>query len=194
MTAEQLDQLGPALARFLDRFVPHFRSTPTFHHLHTYTRGLLSDLPRKNSEPIALYAGVAVRTLQEFLRDHVWSFEQARDVLQRHVAGQLLDLPGDDPAASTPASMYGNIGLGTYLSPGQYNWDMSLSKLIKIRETESLEFRGEFFNTFNHPQFSFNPVDDPAFAAQDSSAGNFGQVTVSSVNPRLIQFVLKFLF
>ena len=106
----------------------------------------------------------------------------------------LPTAPGDDPAASTPASMYGNIGLGTYLSPGQYNWDMSLSKLIKIRETKSLEFRGEFFNTFNHPQFSFNPVDDPAFAAQDSSAGNFGQVTVSSVNPRLIQFVLKFLF
>ena len=102
--------------------------------------------------------------------------------------------PGDDPAASTPATMYGNIGLGTYLSPGQYNWDMSISKLIKIQESKSLEFRGEFFNTFNHPQFSFNPVDDPAFAAQDSSANNFGQITVSSVNPRLIQFVLKFLF
>jgi hypothetical protein len=92
------------------------------------------------------------------------------------------------------ASGFGNIGLGTYLSPGQYNWDMSLSKLIKIRETKSLEFRGEFFNTFNHPQFSFNPVDDPAFAAQDSSASNFGQITVSSVNPRLIQFVLKLQF
>ena len=89
---------------------------------------------------------------------------------------------------------FGNIGLGTYLSPGQYNWDMSISKLIKIRESKSLEFRGEFFNTFNRPQFSFNPVDDPAFAAQDSSASNFGQVTVSSVNPRLIQFMLKFLF
>ncbi len=101
--------------------------------------------------------------------------------------------PGDDPTKNT-ATMFGNIGLGTYLSPGQYNWDMSIAKLIKIRESKSLEFRGEFFNTFNHPQFSFNPVDDPAFAAQDSSASNFGQVTVSSVNPRLIQFVLKFLF
>jgi hypothetical protein len=106
----------------------------------------------------------------------------------------LPNAPGDDPKAKTPATTFGNIGLGTYLSPGQYNWDMSLAKLIKIRESKSLEFRGEFFNTFNHPQFSFNPVDDPAFAAQDSSASNFGQVTVSSVNPRLIQFVLKFLF
>ena len=92
------------------------------------------------------------------------------------------------------ATGFGNIGLGTYMSPGQYNWDMSISKLIHIRESKSLEFRGELFNTFNHPQFSFNPVDDPAFAAQDSSASNFGQITVSSVNPRLIQFVLKFLF
>jgi Carboxypeptidase regulatory-like domain len=100
--------------------------------------------------------------------------------------------PGQ-PAKSI-ATGFGNIGLGTYLSPGQYNWDMSLSKLIKIRESKTLEFRGEFFNTFNHPQFSFNPVDDPAFAAQDSSASNFGQITVSSVNPRLIQFVLKFQF
>ena len=69
-----------------------------------------------------------------------------------------------------------------------------LSKLIRIRESKSLEFRGEFFNTFNHPHFSFNPVDDPAFAAQDSGGSSFGQVTVSSVNPRLIQFMLKFLF
>jgi len=101
--------------------------------------------------------------------------------------------PGDDPTKNT-ATMFGNIGLGTYLSPGQYNWDMSIAKLIKIRESKSLEFRGEFFNTFNHPQFSFNPVDDPAFAAQDVGGPNPGQVTVSSVNPRLIQFVLKFLF
>jgi Carboxypeptidase regulatory-like domain/TonB-dependent Receptor Plug Domain len=108
-----------------------------------------------------------------------------------------LPTPGAAPGqpAKTVGTGFGNIGLGTYLSPGQYNWDMSISKLIKIRESKSLEFRGEFFNTFNRPQFSFNPVDDPAFAAQDSSnPSNFGQITVSSVNPRLIQFMLKFLF
>lgn len=49
-------------------------------------------------------------------------------------------------------------------------------------------------SSFNHPQFSFNAVNDPALAAQDCPAGNFGQVTVSSVNPRLTQLVLKFLF
>jgi hypothetical protein len=92
------------------------------------------------------------------------------------------------------ATGYGNIGVGTFLSPGQYNWDMSIAKFIKIRESKTLEFRGEFFNTFNHPQFSFNPVDDPALTAQDAGGPSFGQVTVSSVNPRLIQLVVKFLF
>ncbi len=92
------------------------------------------------------------------------------------------------------ATGYGNIGVGTFLSPGQYNWDMSIAKFIKIRESKTLELRGEFFNTFNHPQFSFNPVDDPALSAQDAGGSTFGQVSVSSVNPRLIQLVVKFLF
>src|SRR3989440_7366500 len=96
MTTEQIEALGPAFADYLDQFLFCCGYTQTFDLLGVYCRGLLSDLDRKNCEPIALYAGVAVRTLQEFLRDHVWSFAQARDVLQRHVAGELLGLPADD--------------------------------------------------------------------------------------------------
>jgi SRSO17 transposase len=73
----------------LELFVPQFRSTATFHHLNTYTRGLLSDLPRKTAEPIALAAGIPARTLQEFLRDLLWDHGGLGDQLQRHVA-QLL--------------------------------------------------------------------------------------------------------
>jgi SRSO17 transposase len=95
MTEAQLDALGPALARYLERFVPHFRSTPTFAHLRTYARGLLSDLPRKTVEPIALAAGTPVRTLQEFLRDLLWDHAALGDDLQRHVAQLLPTLPDD---------------------------------------------------------------------------------------------------
>ena len=95
MTEAQLDELGPALASYLDRFVPHFRSTPTFGHLHTYTRGLLSDLPRKTVEPIALAAGTPVRTLQEFLKDLLWDHSALRDEVQRDLA-QLLPTRPDD--------------------------------------------------------------------------------------------------
>lgn len=95
MTPEQIEQLGPAFADYLQPFLFCRGYTQTFDLLGIYCRGLLADLPRKTCEPIALYAGVAVRTLQEFLRDHVWSFEQVRDALQRHVAATLAAQPDD---------------------------------------------------------------------------------------------------
>jgi SRSO17 transposase len=96
MTPEQIEALGPAFADYLDQFLFCCGYTQTFNLLGVYCRGLLADLKRKTCEPIALYSGVAVRTLQEFLKDHVWSFEQARDTLQRHVACALDELPPDD--------------------------------------------------------------------------------------------------
>jgi SRSO17 transposase len=96
MTPEQIEDLGPAFADYLQQFLFCCDYTQTFDLLGTYCRGLLTDLDRKTCEPIALTAGVAVRTLQEFLRDHRWSFTQVRDRLQQHVAATLPSLPGDD--------------------------------------------------------------------------------------------------
>jgi SRSO17 transposase len=96
MTPEQIRDLGPALGRFLQRFLFCCGDTRTFEHLGTYCRGLLSDLARKSVEPIALAAGIAVRTLQEFLRDHVWDQSEVRNLLQQHVAAELSQQPGDD--------------------------------------------------------------------------------------------------
>src|SRR6202042_2246886 len=69
--------------------------TQTFAHLRTYVIGLLSDLPRKSVEPIALRAGTPVRTLQEFLRDHSWDYERLRQQQQQHTAALLPSLPTD---------------------------------------------------------------------------------------------------
>jgi SRSO17 transposase len=99
MTPEQIEELGPAFADYLEQFLFCCDYTQTFDLLGVYCRGLLSDLERKTCEPIALAAGVAVRTLQEFLKDHHWSFAQARDTLQRHVAATLPAQP--------------DVGLGT---------------------------------------------------------------------------------
>jgi hypothetical protein len=81
---------------------------------------------------------------------------------------------------------FGNSGLGVVLGPGQNNWDMSLAKLISIHEAQSLQFRAEFFNTFNHPQFG-NPNTN--FASP-----TFGVISSTSVSPRVIQFALKYAF
>jgi SRSO17 transposase len=95
VTEEELDGLGSALDDFLRPYLYCCGYTQTFGHLHTYCRGLLSDLKRKTAEPIALASGCAVRTLQEFLRDHLWQHSQVREQLQRDVGVKLTSLPDD---------------------------------------------------------------------------------------------------
>jgi SRSO17 transposase len=86
MDAAQIRRLGPMLDRFLASFADCFSRQPTREHLVAYVRGLLSDLPRKSAEPIALDQGVPVRTLQEFLGAHRWDHGRLRDRLHQLVA------------------------------------------------------------------------------------------------------------
>ncbi|MFH1417716.1 MAG: hypothetical protein ABII12_05445 [Planctomycetota bacterium] len=62
MNADQIRSLQPALAALLERFRPFFARQTTFDHWHRYLVGLLAGLKRKSIEPIALAAGVPVRT------------------------------------------------------------------------------------------------------------------------------------
>jgi SRSO17 transposase len=91
MDAVQIRRLGPMLDRFLAHFDDCFCRRPTRQHLAAYVRGLLSDLPRKPAEPIALDQGVPVRTLQEFLGAHRWDHGRLRDRLQQLVASDHAD-------------------------------------------------------------------------------------------------------
>lgn len=82
---------------------------------------------------------------------------------------------------------WGNSQIGVITGPGQWNWDLSIQKNTKITEWGTLQFRTEFYNVWNHPQFS-NPL------STSFTASNFGQINSTSVAPRVIQFGLKFLF
>jgi Carboxypeptidase regulatory-like domain/TonB-dependent Receptor Plug Domain len=82
---------------------------------------------------------------------------------------------------------FGDSGVGIVMGPGQHNWDLSLIKNTKVTEGTSLEFRAEFYNIWNHPQFN-NPANSVA------STATFGLISSSSVPPRVIQFALKFSF
>ena len=88
MNAEQFSSLQPALAAFLLPFRNCFERSASFAHCQRYMFGLLADLKRKSIEPIALAAGVAVRTLQEFLQFYVWDHQRVNDTFQRLVADQ----------------------------------------------------------------------------------------------------------
>jgi hypothetical protein len=89
----------------------------------------------------------------------------------------------------TKATGYGNSARTMALGPGQYDWDLSLVKKTVVgglNETGYLEFRSEFFNAFNHPQFSSPTAND--------ASSTFGYITSTSVGPRIIQFALKYVF
>jgi SRSO17 transposase len=95
MTDEQIAALGPAFAAELRRYRDCLGQDRTARHFDNYCRGLLSDLPRKSVEPIALASGTAVRTLQEFLVTSTWDHVAARDRFQRRMADALAERPSD---------------------------------------------------------------------------------------------------
>jgi len=85
MNAKQIASLEPALRQMADIFRKCFHK-PTFKHFLTYMLGLMEDLPRKNVEAIALAAGVAVRTLQEFLSQLRWDNDRLHHLYQHLIA------------------------------------------------------------------------------------------------------------
>jgi SRSO17 transposase len=99
MTEQEIAGLGPAFAAYLGRYRDCFLQKRSAAHFDTYCRGLLSNLPRKSVEPIALLAGTAVRTLQEFLVTSPCDHDHMRDRLQQHLAETVAILP-DDPVGT----------------------------------------------------------------------------------------------
>jgi hypothetical protein len=86
-------------------------------------------------------------------------------------------------AAGTPR--FGNSGKNILYGPGMQQWDVSLIKRNQLMEKLNLEFRAEFFNMFNHPNFG-----TPGATIGTSTAG---QITGAGT-PRDIQFGLKLKF
>jgi hypothetical protein len=93
-----------------------------------------------------------------------------------------------DPSsfADAPLGQIGNAPRTMCCGPGIANLDLGVHKLVTLREATKLEFRTEFFNTLNHPQF-LNPDGDI------TDGSTFGQVTRAR-DPRLIQLALKLTF
>lgn len=80
----------------------------------------------------------------------------------------------------------GNAGRNILLTPGVRNWDFSLAKHWRIRESDRLEFRWEAFNFSNHPNWNA-PGADPRNAA------TFGVIN-SARTMREMQFALRYAF
>ena len=84
---------------------------------------------------------------------------------------------------------FGNSATGIVNGPGQANLDLALSKAVMVNwpiEKSSFQFRAEFFNTLNHPQFA-NP--DTNFTSP-----TFGVISSTAVNARVGQLAVRFAF
>jgi len=129
--------------------------------------------------PGATYGDIAT---QGSVKDRLTSYANIAAFCPVPVVGQVNGTGG--------ATGYGNTGRGILLGPGQHNWDFAGSKKTRVgglRESAYLEFRAEFFNAFNHAQFS-NPATNVA------SPATFGIISTTSVGPRIIQFALRYAF
>jgi hypothetical protein len=123
------------------------------------------------------------------------------------VVGPLLGNPNRFVA---PRGLtYGNAGRNYLNNPSRLNFDLSLTKNVKIKESSSLQFRIETFNVFNHTQFRIYDASNAGntgnnvitcYAGNDNSAGDpscGGTSFLRPVNahrPRTIQLGVKFLF
>ena len=83
MNTKQLEALRPHLDSYCAEFDDCIKTRPSRGHMRTYVNGQLGPLERKSVEPIALDAGTAPRTLQEFLAIHRWD-EQKVATRVRH--------------------------------------------------------------------------------------------------------------
>lgn len=109
-----------------------------------------------------------------------------------------------DPGVG-PTSVAGNAGRNSLIGPGFQDVDFTLQKDTSIGERYKIQFRAEFFNLVNHPNFNLpnrvfvpqagcNLFDPNARCRNDNVANpSFGQVTSAKL-PRVVQFGLKFTF
>jgi hypothetical protein len=88
-------------------------------------------------------------------------------------------------AAGQPGT-FGSLPRNAFRRDGVHEWDLSVVRQFPIRERVRLEFRGEFFNAFNTPQFN-GPVINLV-------STDFGRIRSTANTPRNIRFVLKLHF
>jgi len=135
-------------------------------------------------------------------------FDQAGDVVAGSERPNLI-LPASqavtgningwaNPAAfGLPApGTFGNLQRDFLPGPGIVDVDFATMKETQIREKLRLQFRAEFFNILNHPNFALPNASAFVQTADGGGAPNptFGKITATTTSSRQIQFALKLMF
>jgi hypothetical protein len=93
-----------------------------------------------------------------------------------------------DPTSFTtpPAFTWGTLGRNSLNAPALYNFDFSIAKKVRFSEARELQFRTEFFNGLNHPQFGLPNAT--------IGVGGAGTITSTQRSNRQMQFALRLAF
>lgn len=105
-----------------------------------------------------------------------------------HTVQQWFNTSAFQPVAfdpNSPMQQFGNAGRNIVQGPGYANWDFSAFKSIRLAESKELQFRAEFFNILNHPNFHLPD--------SDIRSATFGEI-LEAQPARLTQLALKFVF
>jgi hypothetical protein len=115
----------------------------------------------------------------------------------------FTNAPAADPAGCASDSnacttAFGNLGRNIYRGPFQQNWDFSLIKNFRLTEKQSLRFTADFFNIWNHANFSNPTINDVSAIGtklpDGTYSGPFGKIVSTVGTPRLVQFQLRYAF
>lgn len=183
---------------------------------HAFVLSYIYDLPKLQAHPAAgaLLNGWSVSGVTNFQSGIPFNVLAGRDLSGDGVAGgdrpdivdlSILGRSFDNPnvvvprtAFATPAFIaptaaspgkvgtYGTLPRNAFRRDGLNNWDFGVARKFRLKEGVGLQFRGEFFDLFNHTQFN-GPVISLASSV-------FGQIR-SAANPsRNIRLALKLSF
>jgi hypothetical protein len=123
-------------------------------------------------------------------------FAFVRPVVQ---TGQSIPSSNGMALAGAQGTDLGNVGRNVLRGPRQVNVDFSIIRRFPFGESRNLEFRAEFFNLFNSvnlatPVSNLNAASVDPNTGQITNAGDFGRITSTSNNARLIQVAVKLNF
>ena len=139
------------------------------------------------------------------LPNRTGSGKSAHPTLAHWFDASAFSLPNsfEDSASGNDYFTFGNSGRNILRGPRQVNFDMSLGKAFRVRESMSLEVRADAYNFFNHPQFAnpnsavqFVKTGVNTFQLADPATSTTGQITSANGGGpgRIFQLGARFSF
>ena len=188
---------------------------------HNLTADVLYDLPNLHSSShianavlggwlassiLQARSGLPVNVLEQVPSFFSTSFQRPDYVSGQSIQGANSHPPDGqlNPAAFTPAKNFdGTLARNAAKGPSFAQWDFSLEKNFQFHERYRFQFRTDFFNMLNHPNFAnpdaglCNSIDTSGACVANSDFGHSNS-TINNLlgvgTSRQVQFALKLLF